>query len=57
MKLNPLYQFITFARTIVLFHATPSARQFLLCALSAALVLLGGAAFFRKKQDRFIYYA
>ena len=57
MKLNPLYQYISFARTIVLFHATPSARQFLLCALSAALVLLGGAAFFRKKQDRFIYYA
>ena len=57
MKLNPLYQFITFARPIVLFHATPSARQFLLCALSAALVLLGGVAFFRKKQDRFIYYA
>ena len=57
MKLNPLYQYISFARTIVLFHAAPSPRQFLLCALSAALALLGGAAFFRKKQDRFIYYA
>ena len=57
MKLNPLYQYISFARTIVLFHAAPSPRQFLLCALSAALALLGGAVFFRKKQDRFIYYA
>lgn len=57
MKLNPLYQYISFARTIVLFHAAPSPRQFLLCALSAALALLGGAAFFRNKQDRFIYYA
>ena len=57
MKLNPLYQYISFARTIVLFHTTPAPRQFLLCGLSAALTLLFGAAFFRKKQDRFIYYA
>ena len=57
MGLNPLYQFISFARTIVLFHTTPSARQFLFCGLSAALVLLAGAAFFRSRQDRFIYYA
>ena len=56
MGLNPLYQYISFARTVVLFHATPSARQFLLCGLSAALVLLAGAAFFRSRQDRFIYY-
>ena len=57
MKLNPLYQYISFARTIVLFHATPSASQFLLCFISAALVLAAGAVFFRSKQDRFIYYA
>ena len=56
MGLNPLYQYISFARTIVLFHATPSARQFLVCGLSASLVLLAGAAFFRSRQDRFIYY-
>ncbi len=57
MKLNPLYQYISFARTIVLFHATPSPRQFLLCAVSALLALAAGAGFFRAKQDRFIYYA
>ena len=57
MKLNPLYQYISFARTIVLFHATPSASQFLLCFISAALVLAAGAVFFRSRQDRFIYYA
>ena len=57
MKCNPLYQYISFARTIVLFHATPSPRQFLVCALSALLVLGAGAAFFRSRQDRFIYYA
>ena len=57
MRLNPLYQYISFARTIILFHATPSARQFLFCALSAALALTLGAAFFRRRQDSFIYYA
>ena len=56
MGLNPLYQYISFARTIVLFHATPTARQFLVCALSALLALGIGAAFFRRGQDRFIYY-
>ena len=57
MKLNPLYQYISFARTIVLFHATPAPRQFIFCALSALLVLFAGAAFFRRTQDRFINYA
>ncbi len=57
MKLNPLYQYISFARTVVLFHATPAPRQFLFCALSALAALAAGAAFFRSRQDRFIYYA
>ncbi len=57
LKLNPLYQYISFARTIVLFHTTPAPRQFFFCALTALLALLGGAAFFRRTQDRFIYYA
>ncbi len=56
MKRNPLYHYILFARTIVLFHETPAPRQFLVCALSALCVLLGGALLFRAKQDRFIYY-
>ena len=57
MKLNPLYQYISFARTVVLFHATPAPGQFLLCALWALIALAAGAAFFRARQDRFIYYA
>ena len=56
MKVNPLYQYIDFARTIILFHTTPRPLQFLLCGVSAAAVLLIGAAVFRAKQDRFIYY-
>lgn len=56
MRLNPLYQFISFARTVILYHETPSAGQFAACAVPALLVLLLGAAVFRRSQDRFIYY-
>ncbi len=56
MGLNPLYQFIRFARTIILFHRTPDLAQFIGCALPAVLVLLLGANVFRRSQDRFIYY-
>ncbi len=56
MKLNPLYHFISFARTIMLFHRTPGPGQFAACALSGVLALLIGASFFRSRQDTFIYY-
>jgi ABC-type polysaccharide/polyol phosphate export permease len=56
MKLNPLYQYISFARTIVLYHAMPSAGAFAVCGLSALAMLALGAAVFRAKQDSFIYY-
>lgn len=56
MKLNPLYQYIDFARTIMLFHRTPTPSQFLFCGAGALAVLFAGAAFFRARQDSFIYY-
>ena len=56
MKCNPLFQYIDFARTIILFHTTPRPLQFLLCGASSAAVLIAGAAVFRARQDRFIYY-
>lgn len=56
MQLNPLYQYIAFARTIMLEQRTPSLAQFLLCGLSALAVLFGGTALFRARQDSFIYY-
>lgn len=56
MKLNPMYRYIDFARTIMLFHRTPSPSQFLFCGGSALAALFAGAAFFRARQDSFIYY-
>ncbi|MEG1821228.1 MAG: ABC transporter permease, partial [Malacoplasma sp.] len=56
LKCNPLYQFINFARTIILYGQCPSPSQFGLCLLSSVLVLFVGLYVFRKKQDKFIYY-
>ncbi len=56
MKLNPMYQFINFARTIMLYGSVPTWQQFAGCAAAALVVLALGALVFKKTQDRFIYY-
>jgi len=56
IKFNPLYQFITFARTILLDAATPSLLQFLACFICAVVVFIIGTVVFRANQDKFIYY-
>lgn len=56
-KLNPLYQYIDFARTIILYGKCPSLESFLSCIGSALLFFVIGVVLFRKKQDKFIYYA
>ena len=49
LKMNPLYQYINFARTIILYHSCPTLG-------SAVFVLLLGIIVFRAKQDKFFYY-
>ena len=56
MKLNPMYQYVTFARTIILYGRMPSLMQFAGCAVSALLVLCIGSLVFKKTQNKFIYY-
>ena len=56
LKLNPMYQFIEFNRTIMLYHTTPSWEQFVACAIWAIVVLFIGCVVFRKNQDKFVYY-
>ncbi|MBR0302754.1 MAG: ABC transporter permease [Clostridia bacterium] len=56
LKFNPLYQYINFARTIILHGWIPTAGQFLGCAASAIGTLVLGVLIFKLKQDRFIYY-
>ena len=56
-KLNPLYQYIDFARTIILYGELPSLGSFLACLVSSFIFLIIGIISFRKYQDKFIYYA
>lgn len=55
-KFNPLYQFVTFMRTILLDAKTPSLSQFAWCGISAIVMFIIGCIVFKKKQDKFIYY-
>ena len=55
-KCNPLYQFIDFARTIILYGQIPSATSFITCGLLGIGTCLIGALIFKAKQDKFIYY-
>ena len=56
-KYNPLYVFITGARNIILFGERPSGLTLLVMFLIGAGMLFIGSYVFRKKQDKFIYYA
>ena len=55
-KLNPLYMFITCARSIVLNGQRPSIMQLLVIGAVSCITMIIGLLFFRKKQDKFIYY-
>lgn len=55
-KLNPLYIFITGARSIILFGTPPTIVELLSMLFVALLMLTVGSIVFKKNQDKFIYY-
>lgn len=56
IKMNPLYHYISFARSIILYNQIPNINSFIICGVSAVVVLLIGMVVFKKNQDKFIYY-
>ncbi len=56
LAVNPMYHYICFFRTIILYGISPQPRQFFICALFSAIFLGAGIGVFRKLQDRFIFY-
>jgi ABC-2 type transport system permease protein len=56
MKINPLYQFINYARTILLNGQVPTLGQHIYVFAWAVVMLVVGLIIFRSKQDKFIYY-
>lgn len=55
-RMNPMYQYITFARTCILDGVSPAPAAYLWCLGSALAVLLLGILVFRKNQDKFVLY-
>lgn len=55
-SLNPMYQYVTFFRTLVLDAALPSLSQFLFCIGYAVLFLVVGTLIFRALKKKFILY-
>lgn len=56
LKVNPLYYYITFARTCLIDGISPEPIVYVQCALVALITLLLGTLVFRKTQDRFVLY-
>lgn len=55
-RLNPMYQFVTFLRSICLHGVTPAPAAFLYCLLAALIPLTLGLIVFKKNQDKFVLY-
>ena len=56
IKINPLYHFINYARTIILYGQIPTLGQHFFCLICALAVLVVGLMFFLSRQAKFIYY-
>ncbi len=55
-RLNPMFQFIDFLRTIILQGAWPSWGQWGACVLCAALPLALGLLVFRRNEHKFVFH-
>lgn len=53
---NPMYQYISAVRCIVMDGITPRPIAFFYCTIAACVMLLIGAVVFKKNQDKFIFY-
>lgn len=53
-RLNPMYQIITFVRTILIEGISPGPAAYLGCILVAVIPLLIGLLIFKKNEDKFV---
>lgn len=54
--MNPMYQYIAFARVCIINGTSPAPTAYLWCLLSGAVFLLAGVLIFRKNQDQFVLH-
>ena len=56
MSFNPLYHFVLYFRALIMQGHIPDLRTNLICMGFSAIMLIIGALFFKKNQDKFILY-
>ena len=54
--MNPMYQYITFARICIIDGVSPAPMAYLWCIISSVVVLALGVFVFKKNQDKFVLY-
>ena len=54
--MNPMYQYITFARICILNGSSPEPMAYLWCIFSSMAVLGLGVVVFKHNQDKFVLY-
>ena len=54
--LNPMYQYISFARTCLIDGCSPDPMQYVYCIASSVVVLIFGLFVFKKNQDKFVLH-
>lgn len=54
--MNPMYQYITFARICIIDGVSPEPMAYLWCIVSSLVVLALGIVTFKKNQDKFVLY-
>lgn len=54
--MNPMYQYITFARICIIDGVSPEPMAYLWCIVSSVVVLSLGVLTFKRHQDKFVLY-
>lgn len=54
--MNPMYQYITFARIVLIDGVSPAPTAYLWCLVSSIVVFIFGSIVFQKNQDKFVLY-
>lgn len=56
VKINPLYHFLKFVRTVMIDNINPDISEYIICFGYAAVMLIIGAYIFKKVQNKFVIY-
>ena len=56
MNFNPMYHYLTYMRTIMMYGTAPSVQETIICFGMGLVAMIIGSHYFFKKQNRFILY-